>query len=54
MRLITGDSIAVRHSIIRVRSIEAVVTMTDGILRHAPLIIACSVEPEEFPSTISW
>ena len=45
----------IRHitsSIIRVRSIEAVVTMIDGILRHFPLFIACSVEEEELASIV--
>ena len=40
----------VRHItsiIIRVRSVEAVVTTIDGILRHVPLFIACLVEKEE-------
>ena len=43
----------IRHiSIIRVRSIEAVVTMADDILRHVPLFIACSVGEEELVSMV--
>ena len=31
-------------SIIRVRSIEAVAAIVDGILRHLPLVIICSAK----------
>ena len=35
-----------------VRSIEAVGTIIDGILRHLPLIIGCSVEEGELSSMV--
>ena len=45
MRPIIGNSIVVRYmSIIRVRGIEAVVAIVNGILRHLPLVIVCSVK----------
>ena len=51
MRPIIGNSIVVRHiSIIRVRSIEAIATRIDSILRHIPLVVVCSAKEEELLS----
>ena len=44
MRSIIGKSAIVPHIIIRVCSIEAVAAIVDGILRHLPLVIVCSVK----------
>ena len=47
MRPIIGKSI-VRHVIKRVRIIEAVAAIFDGILGHLPRVIVCSVREGSF------
>ena len=51
MRPIIGNSIVVGY-IIRVRSIEAVRTMVNSILRHLPVLIACSAEKGKLLSIV--
>ena len=42
------------HAIKRIRSIEVVVTIVDGISRHHPLFVACSAEEEELLGMVGW
>ena len=52
MRSIIGNSTVVPHVIIRVRNIEAIVAILDGILRHLRLFAACAVVEEELLSKV--
>ena len=52
MRPIIDKSAVVPHFIKRVRSIEAVAAIVEGILRHLHLVIFRSVKEEEFLSRL--